>query len=193
MREKIEEILIEISLKLAKEGKGCIFVIKEKDINYEAFIDQDIKPFSIFDDKNRKRLELLASHDGACIIDLNGNLIAYGTNIPNIRIFPGFGARHSAAYTASLSGNTVIISSEEDKKVKIFKEGKLVIQIDALTKGVEKKTSEIRELFEGIGAGAVGSTGIGILAPTLGITFIPGVIVFGSAYYLINKFLENKK
>ena len=30
----------------------------------------------------------------------------------------------------------------------------------------------------------IGTIGTGILVPSLGITFLPGVIVFGSVYYL---------
>lgn len=186
--KEVEETLIQISLKLAKEGKGCLFVIEEKSIKYEILINQDITPFNIVDDKNRRRLELLASHDGACIINPNGNLIAYGVNISNVKVFNGFGTRHSAAYTASLFGNTAIIASEEDKKVRIFKKGRLIMQIDSLERGIERKSSEISNILESLGVGALGVIGTSSLG-FVGIALMPGVIVFGGAYYLLKKLI----
>ena len=58
------------------------------------------------------------------------------------------------------------------------------MQIDALQKNVEKSVSGAVNIIESIGAGTIGTIGTGILAPTLGITLLPGIIVFGSAYYL---------
>ena len=72
---KIEEVLIDIAIKLAKQNKGCLFVIKLDGLKYETLIPQDVKPFNIID--NQRRLEALALLDGACIIDKNGKLIAY--------------------------------------------------------------------------------------------------------------------
>ena len=71
-------------------------------------------------------------------------------------------------------------------QLRIFKNGKLIMQADALEKGIEKKSSEISQLLEGAGVGVlsvIGVTSIGII----GITLIPGVIVFGGAYYLLKK------
>jgi len=46
-------------------------------------------------------------------------------------------------------------------------------------------------MLESIGAGALGTIGTGLLLPTLGIALIPGILVFGSAYYL-GKLLTKK-
>jgi len=49
------------------------------------------------------------------------------------------------------------------------------------------------QILESIGAGTIGAIGTSLLLPALGIAFFPGVIIFGSAYYLgkaIKKKLE---
>jgi len=106
-KKEIQKLLIDIAVKIAKQGKGCLFVIKENGVKYDLLFEKDIKGFDIF--KNERRLEVLALIDGACIIDKKGNLIAYGANIKNVKSFKGFGTRHSAAYTAS-EGNTAILA-----------------------------------------------------------------------------------
>jgi len=182
-RKKLEKLLIDISIKIAREGKGCLLVIKEDGIEYKTLLEQDIKPFNVLE--NNRRLEVLASFDGAVIIDVNGKMIAYSAKIKSNRIFPGFGTRHTAAYSASLKGNTAILASEEDRKVRVFKQGKLIMQIDPFEKNIEYKTSEVVSLLESIGAGSIATIGTSLLVPSLGIALIPGIVVFGSAHYLM--------
>ena len=189
-RKKLEKLLIDISIKIAREGKGCLLVIKEDGIEYKTLLEQDIKPFNVLE--NNRRLEVLASFDGAVIIDVNGKMIAYSAKIKSNRIFPGFGTRHTAAYSASLKGNTAILASEEDRKVRVFKQGKLIMQIDPFEKNIEYKTSEVVSLLESIGAGSIATIGTSLLVPSLGIALIPGIVVFGSAHYLM-KILRNRQ
>lgn len=180
--ENIEETLTKIALKIAKSGKGCIFVIMNNKFDYSPLIEQDIKPFSVFE--NQRRVEILGLNDGACIISPEGNLIAYSANILNVKTFIGFGTRHSSSYTASFNGNTVIMSSEEDHKVRIFKDGKYIMQIDSHEKGIETKTKEIVSVLESIGAGTLGAVGVGIFAPAIGLSIIPGILIFGTSHYV---------
>jgi DNA integrity scanning protein DisA with diadenylate cyclase activity len=180
--ENIEETLTKIALKIAKSGKGGIFVIMNNKFDYSPLIEQDIKPFSVYE--NQRRVEALAIMDGACIISPEGNLIAYSANILNVKTFIGFGTRHAGTYTASFNGNTVIMSSEEDHKVRIFKDGKYIMQIDSHEKGIETKTKEVVSILESIGAGTLTAIGVGILVPTIGITLVPGILVFSSSHYV---------
>ena len=46
-------------------------------------------------------------------------------------------------------------------------------------------------VLESIGAGTIGTIGTSLLVPSLGIALLPGIIVFGSAYYL-GKLLHGK-
>jgi hypothetical protein len=183
--KKVEEVLIEIALKIAKNHKGCIFVIESEPIKYNLLMEQDIKTFNVCD--NQRRVETLAMMDGAIIVSPEGDIKAYSAQIADVKAYPGFGLRHSSSYTASLPGNTVILASEEDAKVRIFKNGKLVMQLDALEKNIQYKTSDAVSILESIGIGTLGTIGTSLMIPTLGLSLIPGILIFGTSHYLIKQ------
>lgn len=183
-KKKIEEVLIQVGLKVAKRGEGALFVVGE--VPYKVMVDQNVPPFEIV--KNPKLLESLALMDGAVVIDRRGFMRAYGAKLKSTKVLKNFGTRHSAAISAAIKDNIVVVVSEEDKKVRVMKEGKIILQFDALQKDVEKTVPKAVDLLESVGVGTIGA---GILAPTLGIAFLPGVIVFGSAYYIL-KYLHRK-
>jgi len=186
--KELEETLMQVGLRIAKRNEGALFVVG--DIEYKELVDQTVPSFKVTE--NPKLLESLALIDGAVVINPDGTLKAYGVMIKSNERLKNFGTRHSAAYSASKrKGNFVMIVSEEDKKIRIMKEGKIVMQIDALEKDVTKSVGKAVQLLESVGAGAVGTIGAGLLVPTLGITLVPGIIVFGSAYYL-GKVLSKK-
>ncbi len=178
--KKLEETLIQVGLRIAKRGEGALFVVGE--VKYTPLINQSVPPFKATE--NPKLLESLALMDGAVIINKKGFVSAYGVRIKSTKVFKNFGTRHSAAISAATGDNLVVIVSEEDKKVRILKKGKMIMQIDALQRNVEQNVSGAVKMLETIGAGAVGTIGTSLLIPTLGIAFLPGVIFFGSAYYL---------
>jgi hypothetical protein len=184
---KLDEKIIEVGLKIAKRGEGALIVVGK--CEYTPLVKQEVKPFNIIE--NPKLLESLALMDGAVILDKFGILVAYGVKIKSNRIFPNFGTRHSAGMSASVNeGTTAYVISEEDKKIRVFKGGRQVMQIDALEKQIERKIPEITNLLGSIGFGTLGSIGASVLFPTLGIAFLPGVIVFGSGYWIISKIKE---
>ena len=179
--KELEETLVQVGLRIAKRGEGALFVVGE--VEYKILIDQNVPPFHAVE--NPKLLESLALIDGAVIINKNGLVEAYGAMIKSKFSFKNFGTRHSAALSASKKpGNLAIIISEEDRKIRIMKEGKVIMQIDALQKDVEKSVPKAMQFLESIGAGTIGTIGTGILVPSLGIALLPGVILFGSAYYI---------
>ncbi|MEA3329651.1 MAG: DNA integrity scanning protein DisA nucleotide-binding domain protein [Nanoarchaeota archaeon] len=178
--KKLEELLVEVGLKIAKRGEGALFVIG--DVEFKPLVNQEVPPFNVL--KNPKLLESLALMDGAVILDEAGNMKSYGSMVRSQRALKNFGTRHSAGLSASRKGNTVVIVSEEDRKIRILKNGKMIMQIDALQKGVEKSVPDAINFLESVGAGTLGAIGTSILAPTLGISLLPGIIMFGSAYYL---------
>lgn len=186
--KELEETLVQVGLRIAKRGEGALFVVG--DVRYRLLIDQSVPPFKASD--NPKLLESLALIDGAVIIDKKGYVKAYGAMIKSTSTIKNFGTRHSAAVTASKhKGNLVVIVSEEDKKVKILKEGKMIMQLDALQKNIEKSIPQAVRILESVGAGTLGVLGTSLLVPALGITLLPGVAIFGSAYYL-GKILSEK-
>lgn len=192
IRKKIEEKILNIAVHLAKEGEGALFVIGDK-VDYSILIKQKVKDFNIFDRKAEKILKSVAAVDGAVIINKEGNVLAYGAMIRKTKPFVGYGTRHAAAFTASMKGNISILCSEEEHKVKIFKNGKLMMQIDGLQKNVEKDIPRITGILESLGAGVVGTIGVAALAPALGIALIPGVIVFGAGYYAAKSIIRKAK
>jgi hypothetical protein len=187
--KKLEEVLIQVGLRIAKRGEGALFVVG--DVEYKPLVNQKVPAFNVAE--NPKLLESLALMDGAVIINKDGMMKAYGVMIKAKKTFKNFGTRHSAGLSASLKkGNIVFVISEEDRKIRILKEGKMVMQIDALQKNVEKSVSNAAGILESIGIGTIGTIGTGLLAPSLGIALLPGVILFGSAYYLL-KYLNKDK
>lgn len=180
---ELEETLIQVGLRIAKRGEGALFVVG--DVQYKPLVDQTVPPFIVT--KNPKLLESLALMDGAIIIGKDAKLKAYGAMIKSTKTFKNYGTRHSAGITASKKGNLVVIISEEDKKVRILKEGKMIMQIDPSQKNVEKSIPVAVNVLESVGAGTLGALGTTLLAPTLGIALLPGIVIFGSAYFLGKK------
>lgn len=179
--KELQEFLIQVSIKVAKRGEGAIFVVGGN-VLHKPLVKQTVPPFNVR--SNPKLLESLALMDGAIILDEKGTMVAYGTMIKSTKVYPDFGTRHSAAISASKKAELVVLVSEEDKKVRIFKAGKMVMQIDPFQKGVEKSVPEAVNILESVGAGTIGAIGTSILVPTLGIYLVPGIVLFGSAYYL---------
>jgi DNA integrity scanning protein DisA with diadenylate cyclase activity len=176
----LEKILIQVALRIAKRGEGALFVIGH--VKYSPLVEQSVAPFDVC--QNPKLLESLALMDGAIIIDREGMMEAYGVKVKSTKVFKNFGTRHSAGMSSAIGDNIVVLVSEEDKKIRILKKGKMIMQIDALQKNVEKSVTGAVDVLESIGAGTVGTIGTGILVPSLGLALLPGIIVFGSAYYL---------
>jgi len=191
---KIEEKLIKIGIDIAREKEGALFVLTTgRTPDYKYLVKQSVKPFNILSNKDDKLLESLATIDGAVIISNDGMLTAYGVMIKTTRTFKGFGTRHAAAISASQGKNICILISEEQQKIKLFRNGRYIMQIDALEKGIENKVERITTLFESLGAGFIGTIGAAVLAPALGIALIPGVIIFGGGYYAIKKIMQRAK
>lgn len=187
---KIKKVMIDVCLSVVKQGKGCLLILKQGNLKYSPLMEQDVKPFDIT--SNRRRLEILSLIDGAVIINEDGYVINYSAKIRSTKLFRNHGTRHSAAYSASLGGNIAILGSEEEKKVRIFSDGKIIMQIDPYEKNIQYHTSEAVGILESIGVGTLGTIGVSAMAPTLGLAMIPGIIVFGSAYHII-KLLYNRK
>jgi len=192
-QREIEKHLIKVGIEIAKKGEGALFVISDN-CEYKKLIKQKIQPFSIFEKGVLKTLISLGMIDGAVIIDSNGIVKDYGVMIKTKKVFHGFGTRHQAAYNASLEKNTIaILISQEEKKVKIFKNGRVIVQFDALEKNIEKKISEASSILESIGFGTFSAISVATIAPALGVAIVPGIILFGVPYYLFKKMKKKVK
>jgi len=185
---KLKEFLIQAGLKIARRGEGALFVVGET--KYKTLVKQTVLPFKVME--NPKLLESLALMDGAVIIRKDGTLEAYGAMIKATKTLKNFGTRHSAALSASFKGNISIVISEEDRKVRVMQNGKMTMQLDALEKNVEKSVHKAVDFLESVGAGTIGALGTSLIVPGLGLALVPGIVVFGSGYYL-TKLLRKKK
>jgi len=193
-QKKIKEKILVIAIELAKKGYGALFVITVgSNVEYSKLIKQNIPPFSIFKPGADKLLKSIATIDGAVIINKEGMVENYGVMIKKSKPFVGYGTRHAAAMTACKNKNLVILCSEEERKVKIFRDGKFIMQVDALEKNIEKNIPELVTVLESVGAGFIGTVGTITLAPALGIALIPGVLIFGGSYYAIKAIIIHLK
>ena len=100
-KKKLEELLLQVGLRIARRGEGALFIIGH--VEYRPLIDQTVPPFNVM--SNPKLLESLALMDGAVIIDEKGFMQAYGVMVKSKRTFKNFGTRHSAALSASQNNN----------------------------------------------------------------------------------------
>jgi len=128
--EDLRNRVVEVALKVAKNNEGALFVLgsnSDFELHFPNFF-QDSQ-ISIFSEGIDKVLTKLAAIDGAIIIDEYGTIRAYGARILNTVTVKGYGTRHSAARGASLRGDFVILVSEEDNLVRIFKEGNIALEV----------------------------------------------------------------
>jgi hypothetical protein len=190
-QKKIEKVLLDTAIKLSEQGIGSISIFNiGKLVKYDDLFEKDVEPFDIVE--TPRRFEILSAIDGACIIDKDGMVISYSAQVKDTKPYKNYGCRHSAAYTASLGDNLVIMTSEEDKKVRVFRNGVMIMQIDPTEKGVKHKTGEAVELMSSVGIGTISTIGISLAMPTLGLTLIPGIILFGGSHYLIKLMLTHE-
>lgn len=218
VNHKIQEAVIEVAIDIAKKGHGALFVIGDK-TKYELLYKNILpkKGISIFNKDFKKVLENFATLDGAVIINEKGEVKAYGARIKNSKTLKGFGTRHAAAYGASGKKQVSVLVSEEEKLVKIFRDEKLLMEINPFTKDISKNVPKIVNILDeakiskisaGVGAGTAASTAMGITAgglstnaalvgTALGLTVLPGVLIFvtvagtfAGSYYAIRGILK---
>lgn len=189
--KQIEKVMLDTAIKLARQGTGSLAVLElDHKVKYSNLFDNDVAPFNITE--SIRRYEILSAVDGAVIIDKEGKVKSYCAMIMNVKPYKNFGTRHSSAYTASKNGNVAVLSSEEDHKVRVFKDGRLIMQVDPDEKGIEKKTKEAVNILESLGFGFASYSAVAFTGAAVGLSLLPGVIVFGTSYAII-KFLFNYK
>ena len=190
---RLEEELIKIGITIAKKNEGALFLIGDH-IPHKKLIHQKVNKFNIFKAGAKKLLLSLSMIDGAILINKKGTVYQYGAKVPSNKVYKGFGTRTSAGYSMSFrKDTTAILVSQEEKKIKLFKQGKILFQIDALEKNVEKEVSELNILLQTLGVSSVptviGASGL----LTVNVPIATGILVFGVPYYLYKRFMEGKR
>lgn len=150
-KETIAQVM-ELTTEMAKDRKGSFVVLTKKDISskYELLYPDLFKGKNInLKDKETKTLiKHLLLMDGAVVMDYTGKIITYGAKIKKTKIVLGHGTRHSAARGISAIKDVLaIISSEEDGRIRVFKEGKLIGEINPETGKNKKFFEKLGELF----------------------------------------------
>ncbi len=133
--ERTCEILLEIGKRIAKQRKGALFVVtsrnKFKGV-YEQLFPQVHIPYSIDKKGIGAIIEKLATLDGATLVSSDGKVVAYGVRLKFSKAVKGFGTRHAAAsgITNAIKNSTAILVSEEVNWIKVFKNGRLILEMD---------------------------------------------------------------
>lgn len=149
LNKKVISQVTQMVNEMANKKKGSFFIITKSDISkkYEPLYPDlfSNKKISIFKKETQTLLLALLELDGAIVVDNSGYVIDYGVKVKKTKILLGHGTRHSAARGISCFPNTLsIISSEEDGKVRIFRNGDMVAEINP-------KTGKSKMFFERIG------------------------------------------
>jgi DNA integrity scanning protein DisA with diadenylate cyclase activity len=136
--------IIDLAVELGYEGvdgksMGATFVIgdSEKVMRLSRPISYD--PFeksyaNIMDENARSAIKALAKLDGAFVINNDGQIVAASRYLDaptdGIDIPKGLGARHISAASMTKNTNAIaVVLSETDKKVRLFKDGKMMAEI----------------------------------------------------------------
>jgi len=144
--------VMQLTTEMAKDRKGSFVVLTKEDISskYEMLYPDLFKGKNInLKEKETKTLIMnLLLMDGAVVMDYSGKIITYGAKIKKTKIFLGHGTRHSAARGISeIKDVLAIISSEEDGRIRVFKQGKLIGEINPETGKNRKFFEKLGELF----------------------------------------------
>jgi len=184
------EYVLSLANKYALEKKGSLFIITKKNISryYEQlypdlFSDKNI---SIKDKETQIVIDVLANLDGAFIIDETGRVVTYGAKIKKTKVFLGHGTRHSAALgITSVNDVMSILSSEEDGMVRIFKNSRIVAELNPKTGEDRKFVEKLANLFSKAEIQVATSGGVASLLMGLN-PLLAGAIFTGS--WIITKY-----
>ena len=142
-RKRLEWEVIKLCMDLSFQNvaHGSLFVIDvgEKPRDYYTKVFPAIsanseRPLSLIRNEDRPVIGHLSTLDSATIIDRKGNMLDFGVTLKRQSTFLGHGKRHAFAYGTSKLGNLIcILASEEDKHVRVFRDGVCLADIDSRT------------------------------------------------------------
>lgn len=186
-KEKVYEIILPVAKQIARSKEGALFIIgpsnKFKKL-YEPLFPQVLDKVNLKQAGMGKVLEKLATLDGAVIISNTGDLIAYGVKLKKSIPVPGYGTKHAAAagMTTHVPDSIAVLVSEEINWVKVFKEGKIILEMDSEENPKSMENKIISFLSEGDTALL---TAAGISAAILGGAAVAPIMIAGGTYLAI--------
>jgi len=201
-KQKVEKFVLDIAIKVARQGSGALFVIGnlKKGKHYICMYPNlfEKKKLNIFRKGIIPLVQKLSMLDGAIIIKPNGELVAYGARIKKQKNMSGYGTRHAAARGISLHNALAIVCSEEHHIMRIFKEGNIIMEINPYTKTVEKNLDKIIRILNApetsaMLGGALGSAiilGTATAGAVTATAVLPGVVFFTGGYIISRKIMN---
>ena len=180
-KERVYNTLLDISKNLAEQKKGALFVIaqKEKFSNaYECLYPKMLSNHSLFDKGAKELIQKLAELDGAFLLSHYGELVAFGARIKNSIPLKGYGTKHAAAtgITRKIKGSTAILVSEETNWIKVFRDGRIILEMDSMKKSPDTVTNKVISFITDNDTALI--TTAGASAALVG--FLPVVVVSGT-------------
>lgn len=151
VRHEVFDAILNIALELASKGRdgksvGTIFVLGDHDKVMQLSRQMIINPFqgypeedrNVLDPRLRETIQEFAAIDGAFVIREDGVIITAGRHLNAASDDPdlpkGLGSRHVAASgITSVSDAVAVVISESTGSVRIFKNGKMMMELERPT------------------------------------------------------------
>jgi len=137
----------------SKKGEGALFIISDEKSfknSYTRLYPKILKSVSISTKGIEPVIEKLASLDGAILITNKGKFFDYGAMIKFTRAVRGYGTKHAAAagFTKRFEGSTAIVIPEKLDWIRVFKNGRIVLEMDSGKKPLSIKKKVISFLAD---------------------------------------------
>lgn len=186
IHSEVMSIILNISKRLAKEKQGALFIVASRESIHDNYLPH--YPQITFADKLMSEgmasvIEKLATLDGAVIFTPDGELVAYGSRILKSQTLVGSGTKHAAAkgYTLYDTSSTAILVSEESGWIKVFQNGKIVLETDSVD--IEPSTlDKVSRFLTNKDMALLASAGISMAA---GLVTAPTLLIVGGAYLMV--------
>lgn len=148
-------MVVDLAVEIGREGRegkpvGTLFVVGQHRKVLQMSHEQVHDPFRgyspkerhIRDPRVRESIKELAQIDGAFIIAADGVVMSAGRNLDapatDVQISKGLGSRHWAAAAISKATSAIAIAvSESTGTVRIFQDGKVVLRIEPMDRGLK--------------------------------------------------------
>jgi diadenylate cyclase len=185
-KKEVYESILDIAKEISREKKsGGLFLIapggKIKG-TYKSLYAQILSGNAMIDEKGISEvIKSLASLDGALIITDTGRLFSYGAMVKKLRPIRGFGTKHAAAagFTSEVKNSIAILIEEKKDWIKVFKKGRIVLEMDS-GKGTASAKSKIAKFLAEDDTALLSAAGLS--AAVLGLA---PILVLGGAYLVI--------
>lgn len=186
-KHKVYEEVLHIAKQIARTKEGALFLLAdEKKLRntYDLLFPQLLTSHSLKEQGMNKVIEKLATLDGAVLVSYTGNILAFGAKIKKSKPVPGYGTKHAAAsgITEHIKNSTAILVSEESNWIKVFQEGKIILEMDSEDNPKSLEDKVISFLSEGDTALL---TAGGISAAILGGAAVAPIMIVGGTYLAI--------